>query len=197
MAALCRRFHIIPERRSSYRNPPEYGEYVFPKRIFGSSIVFHDFSRTGLVSKARKGIRIRAESVVKSVDAGLGRELDVLVERKVKSADAGRGLELDVVVEREMKEKGVLGVRRTKLVCTIGPTSCSFDALEKLASRGMNVARLNMSHNTRDWHRDVIRKVKRLNKEKGYCISLMVDTEGRHIHTADLGGASSIKAEVN
>ncbi|CAN6449997.1 unnamed protein product [Victoria cruziana] len=195
MAALCRRFHIIPERRSSYRNPPEYGEYVFPKRIFGSSIVFHDFSRTGLVSKARKGIRIRAESVVKSVDAGLGRELDVLVERKVKSADAGRGLELDVVVEREMKEKGVLGVRRTKLVCTIGPTSCSFDALEKLASRGMNVARLNMSHNTRDWHRDVIRKVKRLNKEKGYCISLMVDTEGRHIHTADLGGASSIKAE--
>uniref|UniRef100_A0A5K1EK88 pyruvate kinase n=1 Tax=Nymphaea colorata TaxID=210225 RepID=A0A5K1EK88_9MAGN len=119
-----------------------------PKRIIGRSEVFCAFSRSDLVAKAGIGIRIRAETVVKSADVSLGLELDVVVEREVKSADAGSGLELDVVVEREMKEKGVLGVRRTKLVCTIGPASCSFDALEKLALRGMNVARLNMSHNT-------------------------------------------------
>ncbi|XP_049932533.1 pyruvate kinase isozyme A, chloroplastic-like [Nymphaea colorata] len=215
MAALRRCPQIIPKRQSSSRNLPEYREFIFfPKRFLGSSGVFRAFSRSDLVAKAGTGIRIRAESVVKSAGAGLGLELDVVVEREVKSADAGLGwglgvaverqvksadagpgLELDVVVEREMKEKGVLGVRRTKLVCTIGPASCSFDALEKLALRGMNVARLNMSHNTRDWHRDVIRKVKRLNEERGYCISLMIDTEGRHMHTADLGGASSIKAE--
>lgn len=106
-------------------------------------------------------------------------------------------LGLDVVTETELREKGFLGLRKTKLVCTVGPACCSYEELEKLASAGMNVARLNMCHNTRIWHQDVIKKIKKLNHEKGFCVSVMIDTEGSQIHVADHGGPSSVKAEVH
>ncbi|PIN07838.1 Pyruvate kinase [Handroanthus impetiginosus] len=102
---------------------------------------------------------------------------------------------LDVVSEGELRERGFLGMRKTKLVCTIGPACCSMEDLEKLAVGGMNVARLNMCHNTREWHQDVIRKIKKLNSEKGYCVSVMIDTEGSQIHVVDHGSPSSVKAE--
>jgi pyruvate kinase len=102
-----------------------------------------------------------------------------------------------VVAERELREKGFLGVRKTKLVCTIGPACCSLEDLERLAMGGMNVARLNMCHNTREWHRDVIRKIKKLNEEKGFFVSVMIDTEGSLIHVVDHGAPSCIKAEVS
>lgn len=112
------------------------------------------------------------------------------------SKDSGGFLGLDVVTEVELREKGFLGLRKTKLVCTIGPACCSMDDLEKLAMGGMNVARLNMCHNTREWHQDLIRKIKVLNEEKGFCVSLMIDTEGSQIHVVDHGAPSSVKAEV-
>ncbi|KAL6517524.1 hypothetical protein OROMI_033225 [Orobanche minor] len=104
-------------------------------------------------------------------------------------------LGFDVFSEVELKKKGFAGLRKTKLVCTIGPACSSFDDLEKLALGGMNVARLNMCHNTRDWQRDVIRKIKKLNEEKGYCVSVMIDTEGSQIHVVDHGAPTSVKAE--
>lgn len=51
-------------------------------------------------------------------------------------------------------------VRKTKLVCTVGPATCSRDNLFKLADAGMAVARLNMSHGSHDSHREVIDLVK-------------------------------------
>ncbi|KAG9440005.1 hypothetical protein H6P81_020170 [Aristolochia fimbriata] len=104
-------------------------------------------------------------------------------------------LELDVVLEAELREKGFLGLRKTKLVCTVGPACSSLEELERLARAGMNVARLNMCHNTREWHRDVIRNIKKLNDDYGFCISLMMDTEGSQTNMVDIGGASSVKAE--
>lgn len=112
------------------------------------------------------------------------------------SKNLGGGLGFDVVTEVELREKGFLGLRKTKLVCTIGPACCSMDELEKLAMGGMNVARLNMCHNTREWHQDLINKIKKLNEEKGFCVSLMIDTEGSQIHVVDHGAPSSVKAEV-
>ncbi|KAK2649156.1 hypothetical protein Ddye_016645 [Dipteronia dyeriana] len=52
-----------------------------------------------------------------------------------------------------------------------------------------------MCHNTREWHCDVIRKIKRLNHEKGFCVSVMIDTEGSQIHVVDHASPSSVKAE--
>ncbi|KAK9049871.1 hypothetical protein SSX86_031160 [Deinandra increscens subsp. villosa] len=104
-------------------------------------------------------------------------------------------LGLDIVTETELSEKGFWGLRKTKLVCTVGPACCSYEQLERLALGGMNVARLNMCHNTKDWHQDVIRKIKKLNLEKGFCVSVMMDTEGSQIHVADHGAPTSLKAE--
>jgi pyruvate kinase len=61
----------------------------------------------------------------------------------------------------------------------------------------MNVARVNMCHGTHEWHRNVIRQVRKMNEEKGFAVAVMMDTEGSEIHMGDLGGASSAKAEVS
>ncbi|KAL5561811.1 hypothetical protein UlMin_031558 [Ulmus minor] len=105
------------------------------------------------------------------------------------------GIEVDGVAETEAKEKGFRGIRRTKLVCTIGPETYELEQLEALAAGGMNVARLNMCYGTHDWHRAVIERVKRLNEEKGFEVAILMDTEGSEIHMGDLGGATSAKAE--
>lgn len=105
-------------------------------------------------------------------------------------------IEVDAVTEAELKENGFRSTRRTKLICTIGPATCNPEQLEALAVGGMNVARINMCHGTREWHREVIQRVRRLNEEKGYAVAIMMDTEGSEIHMGDLGGASSAKAEV-
>ena len=105
-------------------------------------------------------------------------------------------IEGDAVKEAELKENGFRSTRRTKLICTIGPTTCGFEQLEALAVGGMNVARINMCHGTRQWHRSVNERVRRLNEEKGFAVAIMMDTEGSEIHMGDLGGAPSVKAEV-
>ncbi|CAA2960424.1 pyruvate kinase isozyme A, chloroplastic [Olea europaea subsp. europaea] len=104
-------------------------------------------------------------------------------------------IEVDAVTEAELKENGFRSTRRTKLICTIGPVTCGAEHLETLAVGGMNVARINMCHGTREWHRELIQRVRRLNEEKGYAVAIMMDTEGSEIHMGDLGGASSAKAE--
>ena len=67
---------------------------------------------------------------------------------------------------------GFRSTRRTKIICTIGPRSCSEEMLQTLAINGMNVARLNMCHGTQEWHHDVIERIRKLNKENGCALGL-------------------------
>ena len=66
---------------------------------------------------------------------------------------------------------GFRSTRRTKIIATIGPATCSEEMLEIMAVNGMNVARLNMSHGTHEWHSSVIERIRKLNKTKG-CVLL-------------------------
>lgn len=102
-------------------------------------------------------------------------------------------LEGDVLAEQDLKANGPRSTRRTKLICTIGPSSCSSEMLATLAANGMNVARLNMCHGDQDWHRQIIQRIKKLNQEKGYSVAIMIDTEGSEVHTNEL--EEPIKAE--
>lgn len=95
-------------------------------------------------------------------------------------------LEFDSLLEKELQDGDFRSTRRTKIVCTIGPACCSYDALEQMAASGMNVARLNMCHGTHEWHENVIDRIRQLNQENGYCIAIMVDTEGSEIHTREI-----------
>jgi pyruvate kinase len=51
-------------------------------------------------------------------------------------------------------------MRRTKIVCTIGPASSSVENLDRLAAAGMDVARLNFSHGSHAEHAEVIRRIR-------------------------------------
>lgn len=88
-----------------------------------------------------------------------------------------------------------MGLRKTKLICTLGPACSDESELEKLIRGGMNVARLNMCHNSKDWYTNVIESLKRLSDEKGFSVALMIDTEGCQMHVIDFGSEISIKAE--
>uniref|UniRef100_A0A7N0UBW8 Pyruvate kinase n=1 Tax=Kalanchoe fedtschenkoi TaxID=63787 RepID=A0A7N0UBW8_KALFE len=126
---------------------------------------------------------------------GGGHSLAAAVSASASVEYASSGIEVDAVTEAELKENGFRSTRRTKLICTIGPATCGFEQLEALAVGGMNVARINMCHGTREWHKMVIERVRRLNEEKGFAVAIMMDTEGSEIHMGDLGGAQSAKAE--
>lgn len=75
-------------------------------------------------------------------------------------------------------------MRRTKIVCTIGPATRSKEMIRKLAEAGMNVARLNFSHGTYNEHKQVIDYIKEVRKELGVPLALMLDTKGPEIRTA-------------
>jgi len=79
-----------------------------------------------------------------------------------------------------------MNIRKTKIVCTIGPETAPFPVLKKLAENGMNVARLNMSHGTHQWHRDVIKHIKTINEKTESSVAVLLDTKGPEIRTGDV-----------
>ncbi|MEH6552031.1 MAG: pyruvate kinase [Pseudomonadales bacterium] len=76
--------------------------------------------------------------------------------------------------------------RKTKIVCTIGPATSSYDMLEKLYAAGMNVVRLNMSHGEHDVCADIIKAIRTLNKKVNYTIPVLLDTQGPEIRTGQM-----------
>ncbi|PNY09213.1 pyruvate kinase [Trifolium pratense] len=77
--------------------------------------------------------------------------------------------------------------RKTKIVCTIGPSTNTKEMIWKLAEAGMNVARLNMSHGDHASHKKVIELVKEYNAQsKDNVISIMLDTKGPEVRSGDL-----------
>ncbi len=77
-------------------------------------------------------------------------------------------------------------MRKTKIICTIGPATESFDMLEQLANAGMNVARLNMSHGDHESHAKVIKAIHTLNRKLHHPIAVLMDTQGPEIRTGDV-----------
>ena len=69
-------------------------------------------------------------------------------------------------------------MRKTKIICTIGPASHNEDTLRKMCLAGMNVARLNFSHGTHEEHRETIALIKKVREELAMPIAIMLDTKG-------------------
>ncbi|MBZ5496958.1 MAG: pyruvate kinase [Acidobacteriia bacterium] len=83
-------------------------------------------------------------------------------------------------------------MRKTKIVCTIGPASRSEERLEALIRAGMDAARLNFSHGTREEHGEVIRAVRSISARLGHAVALMQDLSGPKIRTGALQGGSEV-----
>ena len=69
-------------------------------------------------------------------------------------------------------------MRKTKIVCTIGPASANEETLSKMCLAGMNVARLNFSHGTQAEHLEKINLIKKVREKLGLPIAIMLDTKG-------------------
>ena len=69
-------------------------------------------------------------------------------------------------------------MRKTKIVCTIGPACSSEEVLEQMCLAGMNVARLNFSHGTHEQHKENIDKIKRVREKLNLPIAILLDTKG-------------------
>ena len=72
-------------------------------------------------------------------------------------------------------------MKKTKIVCTIGPSSDSYEVLNALVNQGMNVARLNFSHGTHPEHKKRIDTIKKLRDDLDEPIAIMLDTKGPEI----------------
>jgi pyruvate kinase len=77
-------------------------------------------------------------------------------------------------------------MRHTKITCTIGPSTESPEMLAKMIQAGMNVARLNMSHATHDWTREIFYRIRAASERVGIPCAIMMDTQGPAIRTGDL-----------
>ena len=75
--------------------------------------------------------------------------------------------------------------KRTKIICTIGPSTESFSSIKKLHEAGMNVARLNMSHSDHKNAKKIIDRIKKLNQSIETPVGILLDTQGPEIRTGD------------
>ena len=73
----------------------------------------------------------------------------------------------------------------TKIICTIGPVSESYEMLYNMYKAGMNVVRFNMSHGDHQSHGKIINRVHELNRKIEFPLGLMLDTKGPEIRTGN------------
>ena len=83
-------------------------------------------------------------------------------------------------------------MRKTKIICTLGPAVDENDGIKKLMQNGMNCARLNFSHGSHEEHLERINKVKKYRKELDLPIAILLDTKGPEIRTLTFENGSII-----
>lgn len=79
-------------------------------------------------------------------------------------------------------------MRRTKIVCTLGPSSDDLDTIRALVRAGMNVARLNFSHGTHEAHAATFERVRQAAEAEGANVAALMDLQGPKIRTGRLAG---------
>ena len=83
-------------------------------------------------------------------------------------------------------------MRKTKIICTIGPASESEEKLRELIEAGMDVARFNFSHGTYEEHKAKFKRLVRLRHEMGRPVATLMDTKGPEIRLRDFEGGKAV-----
>ena len=81
--------------------------------------------------------------------------------------------------------------RRTKIVCTLGPASSTEEIIRGLIRAGMDVARLNFSHGTHEYHRELIEKVRSASKKEDKFVAILQDLQGPKLRVGLMTGGSA------
>src|SRR5438093_3249802 len=77
-------------------------------------------------------------------------------------------------------------MRKTKIICTLGPATEKTEILRQLIQKGTDVLRLNMSHASHDWVREIVPRIRALAQKADRPVALLLDTQGPAIRTGDL-----------
>lgn len=83
-------------------------------------------------------------------------------------------------------------MRKTKIICTLGPASTNEEMLEKMLKAGMDVARVNFSHGTHEGHGKTIDLFRKVRDNLGMSAAVMLDTKGPEIRTRDFEGGKAM-----
>ena len=83
-------------------------------------------------------------------------------------------------------------MRKTKIVCTMGPNTDNKDIMEALVKNGMNVARFNFSHGDYEEQRNRMDLLKRVREEQGKPVAILLDTKGPEIRTGVLENGKKV-----
>ncbi len=84
-------------------------------------------------------------------------------------------------------------MRKTKIICTLGPATESAEMLRHMIELGVNVFRLNMSHATHDWVRTIVPRIRAIAKDLNVVVGVLMDTQGPAIRTGDLPAKLDLK----
>lgn len=84
-------------------------------------------------------------------------------------------------------------MRKTKIVCTLGPATESAETISHLIAAGANIFRLNMSHATGDWVRMIVPRIREVARQTSANVAIMMDTQGPAIRTGDVAANLNLK----
>lgn len=88
--------------------------------------------------------------------------------------------------------KGIESMRKTKIICTLGPASRDERVLAMMLKNGMNVARLNFSHGTHEYHKETMALFRRVRDRLKIPAAIMLDTKGPEIRLGDFEGGNAV-----
>jgi pyruvate kinase len=150
------------------------GERAYTSAPYAQGISSGNFSAPdGALGKNRP----RNDNFAAIYIAGLG------ISGGERSADLARA----VMMNKRM--------RRAKIICTLGPASVEPAVLREMARAGMDVARLNFSHNSHDFHALAISTIRKVSEEIGRPIGILQDLAGPKIRTGPLAGHQPVCLE--
>ena len=86
-------------------------------------------------------------------------------------------------------------IKKTKIICTMGPAVNERDLIKKLAENGMDIARFNFSHGDHEEHKGRMDMVKSVREEIGRPIAILLDTKGPEIRTGILKDGKKVLLE--
>ena len=83
-------------------------------------------------------------------------------------------------------------MRKTKIVCTIGPVTRSLEMLERLMVAGMNVARLNFSHGSQEEHAETCHAIRRIAQRLGRPVAILQDLAGPKVRVGLIAAGTAV-----
>src|SRR6056297_3251625 len=89
----------------------------------------------------------------------------------------------------------ISGSRRTKIVCTLGPSTNTLEKIEKLYLSGMNVARINFSHGSYEDHERSIRFIREVAAKHQYSLPVLMDLQGPKIRVGKMKEGGQVVEE--